>query len=280
MAGKYTDKVVFVTGASSGIGAACAREFAREGAKLALAARSADKLAGVAEAIRGEGGEAMVVVCDVRDRASMDAAVATVVDAWGRLDVVMANAGFGVSGLSNRLDTEDYRRQFDTNFFGVLDTIYAALPQVIATKGSIALVSSVMGHMCVPSYGPYCSSKYAVRALSDCLYYDLADLGVSVTCISPGLVESEIRSMNNQGEHTGKPDPAPQWIVMPAATAARHIVRAIHKRKPLYVVTLHGKVGAFFAERFPGLYRFLVRTMSKGKTQKIQQARKGDDAVI
>ncbi len=280
MAGVFANQVVFVTGASAGIGAACAREFARQGAKVALAARRVEKLEGVTGEIRAAGGEAMAVACDVCDRASLDAAVVQVVAQWGRIDVVLANAGFGVSGLGHRLETEDFRRQFDTNVFGVLDTIYATLPHVIAAKGRIALVSSVMGHLSMPSFAPYCSSKYAVRAIANCLYYDLADLGVSVTCISPGIVESELRSINNKGEYTGKPDPAPKWIVMPAATAARHMVRAIHKRKPLYVVTMHGKVLAFFAERFPGAYRFLLRAFTKGKVAKVQQARQGKDAVL
>jgi len=280
MAGRFSGKVVLVTGASAGIGAACAREFAREGARVALAARRADKLDAVAADIRAAGGEALPVVCDVCNRASMDAAIASIVDTWGRLDVVLANAGFGVSGVANKLDTEDYRRQFETNFFGVLNTVYASLPRLIEAKGNIALVSSVMGHLSVPTFGPYCSSKFAVRALAECLYYDLADLGVAVTCISPGIVESELRSVNNRGEYTGKPDPAPKWITMSAATAARHMVRAIHRRKPLYVVTNHGKIGVFIGQRFPGFYRWLLRTLTKGKVHKIQQARKGEDAVI
>lgn len=280
MSGRFSGKVVLVTGASAGIGAACAREFAREGARVALAARRPDKLDAVAADIRTAGGEALTVVCDVCDRASMDAAVARIVDAWGRLDVVLANAGFGVSGVANKLEVEDYRRQFETNFFGVLNTVYAALPKVIESKGNIALVSSVMGHLSVPTFGPYCSSKFAVRALAECLYYDLADLDVAVTCISPGIVESELRSINNRGEYTGKPDPAPKWITMPSATAARHMVRAIHRRKPLYVVTNHAKIAVFIGQRFPGLYRWLLRSLTKGKVHKIQQARKGEDAVI
>lgn len=280
MTGRFSGKVVLITGASAGIGAACAREFAREGARVALAARRADKLDAVAADIRAAGGEALPVVCDVCDRASMDAAIARIVDTWGRLDVVLANAGFGVSGVANKLEVEDYRRQFETNFFGVLNTVYASLPHVIEAKGNIALVSSVMGHLSVPTFGPYCSSKFAVRALAECLYYDLADLGVAVTCISPGIVESELRSVNNRGEYTGKPDPAPKWITMPAARAARHMVRAIHRRKALYVVTNHGKIGVFIGQRFPGFYRWLLRTLTKGKVHKIQQARKGEDAVI
>jgi NADP-dependent 3-hydroxy acid dehydrogenase YdfG len=279
MAQAFSGKTVFITGASSGIGAACAREFARQGAKVALAARRIDKLEGVCAEIRASGGEAFPVECDVRDRASIDEAVRQVIDRFGAIDVVLANAGFGVNGLATKLETSDFRRQFDTNFFGALDTVYATLPHLLASKGRIALVSSVMGHMPVPTFAPYCSSKFAVHALAECLYYDLADTGVSVTCISPGIVESELRSVNIKGEYTGKPDPAPKWITMPAATAARHMVRAIDKRKPLYVVTFHGKLMVFAAQRTPGLYRFLLRTFSRGRLGDIQRARQGEDAL-
>jgi NADP-dependent 3-hydroxy acid dehydrogenase YdfG len=275
MAGTFQGSVVFLTGASAGIGEAVAREFARQGARVALAARRAERLEALAGALRAAGGEALPVACDVTDRASLDAAVAQTLEAFGRIDVGIANAGFGVSGSALRLDTPDYRRQFETNVFGLIDTSYALLPALRESRGRLGLVGSVMGRLGLPASAPYCASKFAVNGFGESLYYDLAALGVSVTLINPGLVASELRSLNNQGEHTGKPDPAPQWLVMPAEAAARGIVRALARRAPEYTVTNHGKVAVFLARHFPRVTRFVIRKAATGRMEKIEQLKRG-----
>ena len=147
----FDQKVVFITGGSAGIGAALGHEFAKQGARVALAARSRERLDEVVASIESAGGIAMGVVCDVTSRASLDAAVEQVIEVWGRLDVSIANAGFGVSGFLQRLTTDDYRRQFDTNVFGLLDTIYATLPHLLETSGRVVLISSVMGKLGRPA---------------------------------------------------------------------------------------------------------------------------------
>ncbi len=209
MAGCFQDKVVFITGASSGIGAAAAEAFAKEGARVVLTARRRDRLDSVKARIEAAGGTALALACDVTQREHIDAAVEETVKTFGALDVVLANAGFGVSGVMEKLDTDDYRRQFDTNVFGVLDTVYAALPHLKRSGGRLGLVGSVLGHVGMAASAPYCASKFAVTAFAQCFYYDLADQGISVTGIYPGIVESEIRSVNNRGEYTGKKTPRP-----------------------------------------------------------------------
>ena len=119
---------IIITGASSGIGAALAREFARRGARLALGARRLDRLQALRTELEAAGSEVVVAACDVRDRASLDRLVAEAVARFGGLDIVVANAGFGVSGRFDALSVDDYRRQFDTNVLGVLRTLHAALP--------------------------------------------------------------------------------------------------------------------------------------------------------
>jgi short-subunit dehydrogenase len=275
MGGRFDGKVVFITGASSGIGAAAAAEFAREGAKVAIAARRIERLEELRKSIEAEGGTALAVACDVTRRESIDAAVSEVIAAFGAIDVVLANAGFGVSGVSTRLETADYRRQFDTNFFGLLDTVYATLPYLKASKGRLGLVGSVSGRVGTPASGPYTASKFAVVGFGECLYYDLADLGVSVTIINPGFVASEIRSINNKGELTGNPDPVPQFLVMPAAKAAKQIVRALYRRKPELLITRHAKVGVFLSRHFPRLTRAILRQVSKGRVGNMRKAKQG-----
>lgn len=272
---RFAEQVVFITGASSGIGAAVALEFAREGAKLALAARRADRLASVQAEIEALGAVALPLECDVTDRASIDRAVAATVAEFGHIDVVLANAGFGVSGSATRLETDDFRRQFETNVFGVIDTVYATLPHLMERKGRLAVVSSVMGRVGLPASAPYCASKFAVLGLAECLYYDLADHGVSVTCINPGIVASEIRSVNNRGEFTGKPDPASKRLIMPTEVAARKMVRAIYKKKPEYTFTGHGVVVAGMSRHFPRTTRAIVRFFSKGRIAKMERLKRG-----
>ncbi len=128
----FTGHVVFITGASSGIGAALAREFAREGADLALAARRLDRLETLAADLRTQGRRVIVLPCDVTRDHDLRSAVGATVSELGRVDVVVANAGFGVVGPLERLTLDDYRRQFETNVFGVLRTIFAGLPELAA----------------------------------------------------------------------------------------------------------------------------------------------------
>lgn len=278
MGNRFAGQCAFITGASSGIGAEIARQLAADGANVVLAARRAERLADVEAEIKANGGQALSVSCDVCDRASIDAAMDAAREAFGGIDLVLANAGFGVSGPFQRLNTEDFQRQFDTNVFGAIDTVYAALPDIIERKGRIGLVSSIMGHFSAPAFSAYCSSKFAVRSLAECMYYDLADSGVSVTCIAPGIVASEIRKVNNQGELVGKRDPVPDWLIMPTDTAARQIINALYKRKPDVTITFHGKLILFLHSHFPRFFRFVMRQSSKGKVNKMHEARRDKDA--
>jgi len=252
--------VAFITGASSGIGAALAEEFARRGADVVLAARRANRLEEVAERVRGHGRRALVVSCDVTRDGDLEAAVAQGLAAFGRLDWVVANAGFGVAGAMHKLQIEDVRRQFETNVFGVLRTFYAAREALLASRGCLAIMGSVSGELAFPKGGPYSMSKFAVRALAQVLWYELGRKGADVTLIEPGFVESEIRQVDRWGVHDpARPDTMPRWLRARADVAAGKMVRAIVRRRRKVVITGHGKL-AVLLERFaPGLVAFLVR---------------------
>lgn len=255
----FTGHVALVTGASSGIGAALGRELARQGAAVVLFARRAERLRELAAAIEREGGRALAVTGDVTRRDDLDRAVVAAREAFGRLDVAVANAGFGVGGVLERLSVDDYRRQFETNVFGVLHTIYATLDDLKATRGTLAIVGSVVGHVAPPGNSPYTMSKFAVRALADALRPELAPHAVAVVQIAPGFVASEIRLLDREGRPKAEArDPVPDWLVMPAETAALQIARAIAHRRRELVLTLHGKL-ALFLDRFaPFLLRPLL----------------------
>lgn len=191
----WKDKVVFVTGASAGIGEAVAREAVRQGAKVVLAARRLDRV----ESIAAELGvaNALGVACDVTRDGDLEKAIERA-HAFGPLDAMIANAGFGVAGKVARLTIDDYRRQFETNVFGVIRSVHAALPDLRQTRGMIGIVGSTNGYLSLPGYSAYCMSKHAVRSLAECLRHELAKDGVSVTHLAPGFIESEFRRVNNR----------------------------------------------------------------------------------
>lgn len=258
---RFAGQVALITGASSGIGAALAREFARHGADLALLARRRDRLLALAAEIERQGRRALALTADVTADGEVERAVAATLTAFGRIDVVVANAGFGVVGRFECLALDDYRRQFETNVFGVLRTAKASLDALRASSGRLAIVGSVAGHIATPGSSPYSMSKFAVRALSEALGHELAASGVSVTLVSPGLVESELRRVDNTGVlQPDAPESAPRWLVMPASRAARQIVGAIARRRREVVITGHGKLGVFLQRHAPWLVAGALRT--------------------
>jgi short-subunit dehydrogenase len=263
----FRDKAVLITGASSGIGEELAWQLGQAGAKLTLVARRTELLENLAQKIAATGKpRPLVVQCDVAQDGDLHKAVAETVSQWGKLDVVIANAGFGVIGPLKKLSVEDYRRQFETNVFGVLRTIYAALPEIEKTKGNIIIIGSVSGWTASPGASPYAMSKFAVRALANAITPELQLSGVKVTLVSPGFVASNIRRVDNQGKfHEGAQDSIPSWLVMSTEKAARQILRAVARGKREAIITGHGK--AFVAlERFtPWVLRAVARKMAAGR---------------
>lgn len=260
--GRFDGQVAFITGASAGIGAALARELARQGADVALAARRTDRLAALATEIGRGGRRAVALPCDVTADGDLERAVARARETLGRIDLLVANAGFGVIGRLDALTLEDYRRQFETNVFGVLRTIYAGLDELKRTRGRLVIIGSVAGYVGLPGSSPYAMSKFAVRALAQVLTAELARDGIAVTLVSPGLVESELRQVDNFGvRHAAVADPMPVRIVMPAARAARLIAGAVARGRREIVITGHGKVAVLVERHAPWLLAWAVRRL-------------------
>jgi NAD(P)-dependent dehydrogenase (short-subunit alcohol dehydrogenase family) len=247
-------KVVWITGAGSGIGRATALEFGRCGATVAVSGRRDERLQEVVEQLRQQGADALAVTCDVRQETDLAQAVQTVVERFGRLDIAVANAGFSVFGKVETLTAADWSRQFETNVVGAAQTARYALPELRRTRGRLGLIGSVLGLVAAPGFGAYTASKYAVRALGQTLAMELHGSGVSCTTVHPGFVASEITQVDNRGQfHPKRKDPRPSMIVWPADKAARVVVKALRQRKREVVFTGHGRLGAWFGAHAPSL---------------------------
>lgn len=185
------DKTVLITGASSGIGAGIARELAQPGASLALGARRMDRLDSLADELRAKGAEVLTRRLDVTDRASVEAFADAARQAFGRVDVIVNNAGVMPLSLMASMKVDEWERMVDVNIKGVLYGIAAVLPEMTARgSGHIINIASVGALRVSPTAAVYCATKYAVRAISDGLRQECQD--IRVTCVHPGVVESEL----------------------------------------------------------------------------------------
>lgn len=265
---------VFITGASSGIGEFLAYEFARRGYRLSLCARRADRLREVANRCLKLSAHSQPLICtgDVTSREDLDHAVAKTLQTFGSIQIVIANAGFGVAGRFEKLTLEDFQRQFRTNVDGVINTVHASLEALKASKGSLVLMGSVNSYVSQPKKAPYCMSKFAVRALAESLYAELKPYEVAVTLICPGMVTSEIRQVDNQGQrHPEALATPPAWLTMATDKAARKMTRAILRRKREVIITGHGALGIWLSRLVPGiLLKLLARFNLQGYENKLR----------
>ncbi|MBO1328266.1 SDR family oxidoreductase [Acetobacter suratthaniensis] len=187
------NKIIVITGASSGLGAEAARYLAELGATVVLGARRTERIKALAEGIEAKGGKALAVETDVTDRASVQNLVDTAVKTYGRIDVLLNNAGVMPLSPLEKLRVDEWDLMIDVNIKGVLYGIAAALPHMKARKsGHIINVSSVAGHRVLENSAVYSATKFAVRALSEGLRAEVKPYNLRTTVISPGAVQSEL----------------------------------------------------------------------------------------
>ena len=221
-------RVVAITGASAGIGRATALRLARDGAAVVLCARRADRLDQVAAEIVAAGGQALPVVADVRSGADMETLVARALERFGRLDVMICNAGFGVAGAIDEVPPDQMQRLMDINYTGTYHATRAALAVFRRQQsGHIVIVSSIVGKRGVPYMGAYAATKFAQAGLAECLRAELRGTSIHVSVVFPVSTDTEFFDVM---EHeTGRPVTCAWGPRQPVETVANAIAGALER---------------------------------------------------
>ena len=222
------DKVMVITGASSGLSEAAARLLSAQGASVVLGARRADRIQSLANELSAKGDKAVAKTTDVTDRAQVKALVDAAVQAYGRVDVMINNAGLMPQSLIERLKIDEWDRMIDVNIKGTLYGIAAALPYMKQQKaGHIVNVSSVAGHKVGPGSAVYAATKYAVRALSEGLRQEVKPYNIRTTVISPGAVATELPDSATDPDAAARLKKFYSEYAIPANSFARAVAYAI-----------------------------------------------------
>jgi short-subunit dehydrogenase len=242
---KFKDKAIVITGASSGIGRELAFQLAEQGAWLALAARDKKRLKEVASECLTRGGKAVSIPTDVGERKDCEKLIRKTVKEYGRLEVLMNNAGISMWALFEEIkDLDLFEKIMRVNYLGSVWCTHYALPHLKGTQGLIVGVSSLTGKIGVPTRSGYAASKHAMAGFFDTLRIELAPHGVGVTMVYPGFVSTEMRerALGPDGKALVQ-SPMQESKLMPVEKCAGLIVRAMEKRKRELVMTTKGRLG-------------------------------------
>jgi short-subunit dehydrogenase len=225
MSENWSNKVVFITGASSGIGQSLSVELGRRGASLGLLARRADVLKDIVENVVKTGGDALALPADVANAPEVSQAADTLRAKFGKIDVLIANAGVGATTDAKDLRAEEVAKLININLLGAVNSVTSVLPQMIEQgSGQLVVISSLAGYRGLPKSAAYCSSKAGVSAFFESLRLDLRGTGVDVSIIHPGFVKTPLTA----GREANMP------FLLELDDATRKIIRAIERRQKSY----------------------------------------------
>lgn len=268
------EQVMVITGASSGIGLCTAEAAARQGAKLVLAARSAQTLDQIAARLSAEGAEAIACPCDVGDRRQVEQVAQAAIDRFGRIDTWVNDAGVAIYGRLEEVTEEDNRRLFDTNFWGVVNGSLAALPHLRRAGGALINVGSEVSDAAFPMLGMYAASKHAVKGFTDALRIEVERIDqapVSITLIQPTAVDTPFDEHGRNYMDRKADLPTPMIDPQKVADA---ILSAAVKPTPNIKVGMMAKVNAFMAKNAPSL----GERMAARQVPNVQRDEPADDA--
>lgn len=257
------DKVVIITGASSGIGLATAHEFAKIGAKVVLAARDFEKIKNIEECLTQNGYTALAVKTDVTVIEDCKNLVEKTVKKYGKIDILINNAGISMRSLFIDSDIEVLKKLMDVNFWGTVYCTKFALPYLINSKGSLVGVSSVAGFHGLPGRSGYSASKFAMHGFLETLRIENLKNGLHVMILSAGFTKSEIRkrALTSNGEPQGYTPRNEEKMMMPEEVA-KAMIKAIKKKKRNKILTLEGQLIAL-------CQRIIPRVVDKGAYNKL-----------
>lgn len=260
----FKDKVIIVTGASSGIGLASARLFGSLGAKVVLAARRLEKLQELAVSV-GPEEKVLCVQCDVSVEDDCKALVERTVERFGGIDILVNNAGLSMRAMFKDLDLKVIHKLMDVNFWGTVNCTKYALPYLLERKGQVVGVISIAGYSALPARTGYSSSKYAIRGFLDTIRIEHLKDGLNVLVFAPGYTSSNVRNaaLTADGSAQGE-TPLDEGRLMSAEQCAMHLAKALYKRKSEVILTGLGKATVIAHRLFPRLtdrltYKFIAR---------------------
>jgi len=258
------DKVVVVTGAASGIGAAVCRRFSRAGAKIGLLDKDEAGVRAAADKLRAGGANAVGIYCDVVDEGNCNAAIREVVRRHGGIDFLVNNAGITQRSAFVETKISVYRQVMEVNFFGSLHCTKAAINSLIARKGSIIVIESLAGVSPLLGRSGYCASKHALHGFFTSLRSELRDAGVHIMIVCPGFVKTNLqtRALGGDGRVTGHPQ-----SVVGKATSAEKVADAIYKgalrKRQQLILTPVGILSYWISRFMPVFYERLMTRQLK-----------------
>mgnify|MGYP005854916629 CR=1 FL=1 len=264
---KFKDKVVIVTGATSGIGEACAHVFGREGAKIIITGRNQEKLDQSSSRLKAEGVDVFAILGDAGSEADNRRIAGETIAKFGRIDVLVNNAGISMRALFQEVDLEVFRQVMNTNFWGTVYATKFCLPEILKSKGSIIGISSINGYRGTPARTAYTASKFAMNGFFESLRTEVMNQGVHILVAAPGFTASNIRNnaLTAHGQAQGA-SPRDEGKMMTAEEVAEEIFKACVKRKRDLVLTSQGKLAVFFNKWAPKFMDGVVyREMAKEK---------------
>lgn len=261
----FKGKVVVITGASSGIGLGFAQVLGKSGAKLALAARSLDKLEQIRSEIVGLGGQAVCVQTDVSIESDCKRLVDETVAAYGGIDILINNAGISMRAAFADIDLNVIRQVVDINFWGTVYCTKYAYPWILKSKGTIVGISSITGFTGLPGRTGYAASKFAMHGFLETLRMENLKTGVHVLIVAPGFTASNVRinALTKDGTPQGN-TPREEKKMMPPEEVALRTLKAIRKRKRTLILSAMGKATFIVNKFFPAFIdRMSYREMAK-----------------
>ena len=246
----FQNKIIVITGASSGIGKALALGFLTQGAKVALCARNLDKLQEAFSDI--DNNNLLLVAADVSQENDCKDFVQAVIEKWGGIDALINNAGISMRALFEEVELDVLRNLMDINFWGTVYMSKYALPSILKSKGIITGISSIAGYRGLPARTGYSSSKFAMQGFLESLRTEMLHTGVHVMWVSPGFTASNIRNtaLSASGD-AQKETPLTEDKLMSAEECAERIIKAMTQRKRTVVMTTQGKLAVWLNKWIP-----------------------------